>query len=73
MPMASDGCRIVVRNETAFHFFVAIWTGAYLIHLGFPVASVVSGNWSVCNAPRKRVYHNRSCSHGPLGASLDQA
>ena len=73
MPMAANSGGMVVRNETALHFFMAIWTGVCLIHLGFPVASVVSSNWSVCYAPSERVHHNGSCKDDPLGTSRAQA
>ena len=33
--MAANSGDMVVRNETSLHFFMAIWTGVCLIHLGF--------------------------------------
>ena len=73
MPMAANSGGMVVRNETTLHFFMAIWTGMCLIHLGSPVASVVSSHWPVCDAPRERVHHNRSCKHDSLGTCRAQA
>ena len=50
--MAAYGLSMVVRNEAAFHFFMAIWAGVYRFHLGFPVDSVVFGQsamyWIKC-------------------------
>ena len=40
--MAANSLSIVVRNEAAFHFFMAIRAGVCRFHLGFPVASAVS-------------------------------
>ena len=54
MPMAANSGDMVVRNETALHFFMAIWTGVCLIHLGFPLLQllVVIGQ---CAMPRVSV------------------
>ena len=46
MPMTANSLSIVVRNEAAFHFFMAIWAGEWLFHVRFLVEFIVSVKWS---------------------------
>ena len=43
VPMAAYGLSMVIRNEAAFHFCVAIWAVVSCVHLNFPFVSVVRG------------------------------
>ena len=55
--MAAYGLSVVVRNEAAFHFFMAIWADVCRFHLGFPFVSFVVGRsalfWVKCRSKAK--------------------
>ena len=45
MPMTANSLGIVIRNEAAFHFFMAIGADGCLFHLSFLVVFAVSVTW----------------------------